>query len=226
MATYDEYPIRCETCNEQIACHVEAFEVLLQAGYTKEDALNELGITAWCSRIAMTHPTTVFYNMEDRQVIEGLIDVKDAQEETSKVESHSRPVFNPCIGAGNLAPATMMAQPRVVATPVIGVPPTTPAIGQPPKTLLIQPTAKTAAVPGLLVQPTGKTTVVPELKPAVEEAGIPVAQAPLRVQMPFVDPVQVGFPTINSDSSLKEQRVYVGANKYTIVLDGRTFLCR
>lgn len=208
MATYDEYPIRCKTCNEQIACHADAYLGLLQSNLSKEEALNQLGIMAPCSRIAMTHPTTVFFDMENRQVIEGFIDVVDAKEETAKNESHINPVFSKCIGAGNLAPTTglQVGQPKI-----IGITPVAAPVAR-PTTLQIVPPTKTNVLALKPVQPTA------------EQVGIPIKEAPLGVQMPFIEPSQVSFPTINSQH--EGMKVYIGANKYTIVLDGRTFLCR
>ena len=213
MATYDEYPIRCKTCNEQIACHANAYLDLLRSDLSKEEALNQLGIMAPCSRIAMTHPTTVFFDMENRQVVEGFIDVVEAREETAKNESHANPIFSKCIGAGNLAPVTglQVGQPKIIGM-APAVPVAIPVVK--PTTLQIVPPTKTNVLALKPVQPTA------------EQVGIPIKEAPLGVQMPFVEPSQVSFPTINPDPSIKKQMVYVGANKYTEVLDGRTFLCR
>lgn len=83
MRTYKEYPIRCKDCNEQIACFSEKYEQLVRKYTTNlgvtgssaiEKALNELKIMEPCSRIAFMNPTTVFFDVEDRQLIEGLRD--------------------------------------------------------------------------------------------------------------------------------------------------------
>jgi DNA-directed RNA polymerase subunit N (RpoN/RPB10) len=73
MNYYREYPIRCKTCNEQIACFSFAYEELVARGYSLAKALDEIGITNYCSRISMMNPVIVTYNMERRDLIEGVI---------------------------------------------------------------------------------------------------------------------------------------------------------
>ena len=124
METYEEYPIRCKTCNEQIACFAADYEVLLEAGSSPEEALNQLGITDYCSRMAFLAPTFVAFNMENREVIEGFKSVEAATEADAHHESIARPSFSPCLGA----------QP----TPAPGVQPA-PVIGQQPRLTTEQP---------------------------------------------------------------------------------------
>lgn len=78
MDSYDEYPIRCKTCNEQLACHAETFLGLIATGMSKEEALNNLNIINWCSRISMLSPTKVMFDMENRSVIDGTVSVDQA----------------------------------------------------------------------------------------------------------------------------------------------------
>jgi DNA-directed RNA polymerase subunit N (RpoN/RPB10) len=97
MEIYKEYPIRCKTCNEQIACFAAEYHALLGSGLSQEAALDELGITDYCSRSAMINPTNVPFNMENREVIEGFKVVDEADEAYAQNESTARPVFNRCI---------------------------------------------------------------------------------------------------------------------------------
>lgn len=86
--SYAEYPIRCSTCNEPIACLAEDYERLLDNGASIEDALNYLGIMAYCSRNAMMNPTYVPYNVQNRRVIEG----KDSVERVDVIGNIFDPV--------------------------------------------------------------------------------------------------------------------------------------
>jgi len=76
--TYQEYVVRCKTCNNQIACHVEQLEYEVKEflknfknpqkeDYEKatENSLNKLNIYNWCCRIAITNPTIVFLNLHN-----------------------------------------------------------------------------------------------------------------------------------------------------------------
>jgi len=76
--TYEEYVVRCKTCNNQIACHVEQLQYEVnnilkdvtksqKEDYEKatEKSLNKLNIYNWCCRISMTNPTIVFLNLHN-----------------------------------------------------------------------------------------------------------------------------------------------------------------
>ena len=98
MDTYKEYPIRCKTCNEQIAAFSGLYEDLLGTGLSREEALNELGISNWCSRIAMMNPTVVNFNMENREVIEGHKNVDVITDPAPYLtDPTSRPSFPACL---------------------------------------------------------------------------------------------------------------------------------
>ena len=108
MDYYYEYPIRCKTCNEQIACYSEDFKNYLEATNNVELALDYVGITNWCSRIAMITPIKIKYNLENRALVLGLTTVEtdeipneenikfifNNQEEEEKEESFDLPIFN------------------------------------------------------------------------------------------------------------------------------------
>jgi len=140
MDTYKEYSIRCKSCNEQIACFASDFEDLVSAGLTKEEALNQLGIMAYCSRISFTDPTIVSFDMENRQVIEGFKSVAAATDADAHVESTIRPMFNPCISSPlTLGPISPLL--TVLPTPV-----------QPPIQVRTQP--RSAFMPNKVQLPT------------------------------------------------------------------------
>lgn len=77
---YKEYPIRCKTCNEEIACFAPEYEALISTGISAEDALNQLNIRNFCSRIAMMSPTIIFHVLQNDEVVNGDIDVRNVSD--------------------------------------------------------------------------------------------------------------------------------------------------
>jgi len=69
-----EYPIRCKSCNEQLACYSEEYESL-SFEYGPEKALNMLNIMEPCSRYNMMNPVIILNIRENRNLIEGLRDI-------------------------------------------------------------------------------------------------------------------------------------------------------
>lgn len=184
METYKEYPIRCKTCNEQLACHANDYEALLDSGVTVEEALNQLGIDDYCSRISMMTPTIVPFNMENREVIEGFKSVDAAKEVDAQNESISRPVFNPCMGLQPGLPQVNPTRP-IVTTP-----------------LAVEPQTRTQPnVPGQLIQPNLQPNLQQNLQPNVQPLRL-TQLPPVRTQ-PIIQ-MQTGFtpllqnPTINT----------------------------
>ena len=72
MDYYLQYPIRCKTCNEQIACFSAEHLDNLAQQLSVEESLNSLGLDNFCCRISMMNPITVTFDMENRPAIEGL----------------------------------------------------------------------------------------------------------------------------------------------------------
>lgn len=97
MESYNEYPIRCKTCNTQIACHSDTYISLLAHGYSREQAANELRLFNWCCRSSMLTPTVVFFNMENRAAIEGLVSVENVDQPSLEVDAQGNPVFGGCL---------------------------------------------------------------------------------------------------------------------------------
>lgn len=220
METYEEYPVRCKTCNEQLACFSSDYNALLQAGLTQEEALNQLNIMNYCSRIAMMNPTIVAFNMENREVIEGFKNVDAATEEDAQRESTSRPVFSSCIGlqAGPPLLGEQMVPPRVQALPI------RPATLQLPVQPLTQRTQE-PFVPIQIARPQPVATgIVKDINIEDLGVGIPVKDAVDITK--FREPTAVGVPTINPDPTIPQERVYVGAGKHVEMLNGCTYLAR
>lgn len=74
MNYYIAHRICCPTCNGQIAAYAEEFEQLQGTGMNKEEAMNAMKIDRYCCRYHLTNPTYVFFNMQNRYVVE---DVKN-----------------------------------------------------------------------------------------------------------------------------------------------------
>ena len=97
MDFYLEYPIRCKTCNDQIACFSYEYEQYLNSGYSVQQALDQLGITNYCCRISMKDPVEVTFNMENREVIEGLKKIEEADDMGFRSPNDSEVGFGACI---------------------------------------------------------------------------------------------------------------------------------
>lgn len=250
MEYYKEYPIRCKTCNEQLSCFAADYESFLEGGLSEEDALNAVGIVNPCSRIAMTNPTIVTFNMENREVIEGFKSVAAAEEADVQSEHIGQPIFNSCMGTvapiqtirptANVPGLTPVNVGRV---PVVAqgtqlqlgtqpyLPPGLPGIQtigllQPAIQRVQAPTQPTVQEPPILTSPTLVQPII---------AGIDLNTiAPIGVGIPvnapdnkrFSEPTMVGVPTINTDPTVVQPTIFVGANKQVRILNGRTYLAQ
>lgn len=217
METYREYPIRCKTCNEQIACFAPDYEAFIGAGYTIEQALNELGIMDYCSRIAMMNPVIVGFNMENREVIEGFRSVDAAIEANARKESPGRPIFTACLG---------QAFTNAPTAPLITVQPRGTV---PPRPVVVQPTGGLLKPLGPVPTPAAFQTLTQQaLQAQIEELGpgIPVNIPEHVITGEFIEPTMVGVPTINPNPLAPVATINVGAGKQTKVLSGRTWVAR
>jgi DNA-directed RNA polymerase subunit N (RpoN/RPB10) len=97
MEYYLEYPIRCKTCNEQIACYSYEYEEYLKAGYNVQQALDQLGLMNFCCRISMKDPVIVTFNMENREVIEGIKKIDSADAFGTSTLKTAETNFDKCI---------------------------------------------------------------------------------------------------------------------------------
>lgn len=200
MEVYQEYPIRCKTCNEQIACFASQYLGLLAAGLSIEAALDELGITDYCSRNAMMNPTFVPFNMENREVIEGFKSVDAAEESDAQVERTSSPIFTHCMGIQtNLPPIT---------TTATRLPPNAPVIVP----LNVQPTRIQPNVPQLtksqsMAQISARQSSMPILgtiAPAIRRTPLaPTPQTTFAIPLLETPPETMIVPGINLDINLE-----------------------
>lgn len=188
MESYREYPIRCKTCNEQIACFSYLYEDLLSTGRSVEEALNDLGIMACCSRIAMLNPTIVSFNMENREVIEGFRTAQSTDEPDPYAESTSRPVFAACM---NITPALAPRLLQPLLQPA--------QFAAPPNPLTaVQRTLQTRAQPITPAQPGATPTItvmqpqprLTALQPRVPAIGVVTPIQPRPFGVPVVTPAQ------------------------------------
>ena len=232
MEQYKEYPIRCKTCNEPLDCYAPTYEALCEQ-MSNQEALDHLGLIAYCSRIAMMNPTFVLFNMENRAVIEGYKDV-DA-------DPDPKMIFAQCIGDPRIqkgAPRNVGHQPHKIPVRTFqpqgsfqpqGAPqaPTLrPALGMslgPRVVVKLEPIEREGEVeePEEPKEPKG-----PEGPKEPEE---PEEQKYISIINPtsqMTEPVLVGIPTINPDPSLRQDIVNVGAGKQIKVLNGRYYLAR
>ena len=97
MFSYDQYNIRCKTCNEPIAQLANTFLSYVDSGMTQEDALNEMRITEPCSRSEFQCPTKIYFNMENRDVIEGMLKVEVVSPFDISTVSRSQYSFASCM---------------------------------------------------------------------------------------------------------------------------------
>lgn len=220
MDAYREYPIRCRTCNEQIAAYADTYEGLLSAGLTIEDALNELGIMDYCSRNAFMNPTIVKFNMENREVIEGIKSIDAATEADLAVTIQGIPVFTACMT--EITPTTA---PQVPVATVTEPAPTLirrRMIGKPETATNVKPLVKP------LPADFAATHTEAEIEAEIEELGPGIEVVLPATLMPnvFVEPEVPGIPTINDNPLLPSVLINVGAGKQSKVLNGRTYVCR
>ncbi len=214
MEWYREYPIRCKTCNEPLAVHSPHYEALISQNYSQREALDFLGITLYCSRIAMMNPTIVMFDMENRAVIEGYEDVDASGSEDPKM------VFGQCIGD----PKQVQEAPMLLgfrSTKKATVPKPSPKTKQSPKT------AEEAKQPmksflGTTRKPIkNEEIILPDLIPNENEY--------ISITAPIIEktePVLVGVPVINHDPTVPAVLLNVGAGKQIRILNGRTYLAR
>lgn len=121
MDSYREYPVRCPTCGGQLACFSKLFETLIEND-TIENALNLLGIDDYCCRMLMINPVIVFFNMENRELIEGFKGIDQVNDDDSQKESTSIPIYTPCLSEETKPSIslTLLSKPNLsIAHPII-----------------------------------------------------------------------------------------------------------
>ena len=246
MRTYREYVIRCKTCNEQLACFSQTYEDLIANGLTIEETLNNLGIMLPCSRAAMMNPTYVNFNMENRDVVEGLRSVESVEDDfvyrDPAKESTTNPIFASCLppNVGNIPTIQPVTQ-RVVAEPAVPVM----RIGAMPgmQTLTTLQPVRPPTAPLTLQRLTGGTPIhvarppqaqlqviapiiAMDLSVLAQPLGVGIPVQALEAETEFKEPTIPGVPTINHNPKLAPVTIHVGAGKYCTVLNGRTYLAQ
>ena len=241
-STYEEYFIRCPETQELVACRIEEFKSLLET-MSAENALNQMDVPLY-ARDRFLHPNYVRFNMENREVIEGLKSVDAADIVPSQKRSRSPPVFSGCYDENVVLESKQLSDKSETQAPLsrVGVP--LPLLEK--TTLPLNSTAVTENIPVadlLAPMPVGPMPVGPMpvglAKPIQQEEGTLRGQkvAPFKVENQigegmaiiteatgFIEPNYVGIPTYNPDPTIMQEEIYVGAGRKVVVLGGRTYL--
>ena len=249
MKSYREYVIRCKTCNEQIACHAKTYEQLLANGLSIEEALNSLDIMLPCSRAWMMNPNYVTFNMENRDVVEGIRSVQSIEDDflpgQRSTPSISNPVFASCLSPTVIAAGSPQTQPQREIANILPQGTPAPVIAAPTAAQVFNARLGAAGMQTIAtVQPIRMQTRlnVQPLQPVATNVIAPIIPidssilaAPIGVGIPinaleadtvFKEPTTPGVPTINHDPKLAPVTIHVGAGKYCTVLNGRTYLAQ
>lgn len=216
MNSYRAYPIRCKTCNNQIACYAMDYENLIRNVFAKdsdinkthaiEKSLNQLGLMSSCCRISMMNPTIETFNMENRELIEGIRHVDT-------------------IGSNKIVP-------RIPITPVLA---TSEAKSSSINTSRILSSGMSISRKGRqiggMVKPTSTIVVksaspITKVEDLVLDSSTPENLIDLSTPKNFEYPTQVGIPCINDTPEIYEPSVNAGNNYKVSILNGRTYLCR
>jgi len=189
------------------------------AGYTEEEALNELDIMDICCRIAMKCPTIVHFDVENRLVIEGFKSVDAAVDDDQNmfVDLSSPAIFSAC-----LVPPVQSA-PRLPSSSSRAS-----IFGQRSRRNTPIAASSTTATEE---EPSNNRPIISpidmdvhfgvENEPLGEAIDLGVAN-----RQEYIVPTTVGLPTINPDPTIPDLIIPVGAGKQTRILGGRTYLAR
>jgi len=235
-----EYPIRCKSCNEQLACYSEKYEELSK-DYDYETALNMLGIMEPCSRYNMMNPTMILSIRENRNLIEGLEDIDVTNKFSGELS------FRTCIDKITNVDYTQAEKPVESKSEVTSITSLLPSIvkkqQQQKQSALISSTkpAVTKSTFKVSNQITTSKTITMSLAKQLEqkESKQPIKELSTKVTeedkaidiidevhgpVEFIYPTVVGIPTINSSD--ENVKIHIGGKYYVDVLSGRTYLCR
>lgn len=203
MNIIKEYPIKCHTCNEQIACYSYDYETFLESGYSVEDALNTLGIKRECSRIAMMFPVMRTFDISNRQVVEGLKTVDLIIDDDEPNESSKRQgIYSSCLN-------TTLQQSTFVNP-------------------LQQSTFVNPLQQSTFVNPLQNTFINP-LQQNVNSLSTQLENINLSPTLPTINtkfdpPTVPGIPAINYNGTVQPEKIFVGAGKYVEILNSRSYL--
>lgn len=249
MLKYREYPVRCPNCNEQLACYSNEYENMVNNDISKEDALNNLNIRNYCSRIAMLNPNIITYDMENRKVIEGIKNV-DQVDGPDNISERANLVFKSCVNNkfSDEDLKSMISNTNFIREQSEGIADDKradlPDLDQqlkdyevdkyveeekPKKGIQFKRRERKSKLgkvskkeeskikhilpPPMIEENIGNIIDLEEIKDEEEDES-------------FKFPTEVGIPEINSDPSIQEIEIYVGADRYANILTGRTYLAR
>ncbi len=235
-----EYPIRCKSCNEQLACYSEEYEILARE-YGYEQALNILQIMEPCSRYNMMNPMMILNIKENRNLIEGLEDIdminKFSEDFSFKKCEHR---------AGNSSYTQKREQIKqekelIKTFPMINV--TGKQVVQKQTYLTsistIKPTQR--IVPSNIIIPSRQKTISNIISPAKQlsksivlepissltdpaDDFVKIKEPEPEKEIEFKYPTIVGIPTINQSG--ENTKIHISGKYYAEVLSGRTYIAR
>lgn len=202
MEYYKEYAIRCKHCGELISTKSITFNELINSNYTPEEACNELDLMNFCCRMEINNPVTVFFNMENREVIEGIKSLDAVLTPDLPIINDTNPinpVFAACLGS---------------SVPQQNVLPTFKQFAAP-----IQKETRTVQiVPG--------NDIIPQIGTIDDAPTGEAIDVTATNQTEFAPPHAIGLPTINPDPTFVQPTIYVGKDAQVRILNGRTFLAQ
>lgn len=245
MNSYREYPIRCKSCNEQLACYSDEYENLVREyaeggnvteKHAIEKALNKLGIMSPCSRINMMNPIIITFNNENRELIEGLRNV-DTIDKFSKNLSFK--FCNPIKPIEKLNLSSII-EPKKEFGEIRSLPPSIEESRKPvaQQKSIIQKKSQSSSVvlknqplvlnntnsPITLSSPNKIEELISPEDTNLLSGGTNLTEKREK-DLEFKYPTIVGIPTINSTYKT-EETVYVGSGLFAEVLNGRTYIAR
>lgn len=221
MDAYNEYMVKCWTCNDLLSCFAADYEAMVANGTTTEEALNNLGLTEPCCRALMLNPVVVTFNMENREVINGLKSVDAADYPDARPVKGSNPIFTHCRQVSYRDETVAVQQDAEANQKLLNLAALAAPTRQQAQPIVVQPTLKVATppvgvipaptvAPKVAVPPVGiplPTVVAPKVavpaptvvapKVAVPLVGIPlptVAVPPVGIPLPTVAVPKVGIP--------------------------------
>lgn len=242
---YNRYPIRCRTCFRKVDNKARNVELML-ARYTTPthdvlvQAMDDCGLELYCCRRYILAPEIVYYDMENRPVIEGVRRASEAVAMEARQRLEGDFIFGICkpsMGEGTATSPMLTSNifPNVTPTPISVIPTMSKIIPQP--LLSIQgmaaaPIPISAATSSAVPQP---VQILQGLQSGINVGAAGVNQPPIAPVLipltepigakPFEVPTEIGIPTYNPpQQEYKKVMVAVGARHHSEVLSGITFL--
>lgn len=190
MQSYEQYCIRCKSCGTPLDHLSGQFKQLVEKYHgeqldpeqkeisANEKALRDLGIMNECCRFAMTTPTIVYFVMQKRAVIDGIVDARVAST-IDDFQSPGVPVFTACGASPNGVPIRS----REPTTPISSFLPPAPSV----------PVNANPLLPGIL-----NTRIEPAQLPPISSS----SQLPPISSSSQLPPISSSSPTLSSKSTL------------------------